>query len=265
MRRLKRPPAVTTGPREAQAIAANLGRDAKVTRRRRRLTQSDLGRLVGLGQSEISHLERGHGARTSIETWIAIGIALRRPISVGFSRDVVDPLPLDAGHLAAQELTLRLATRAGWEGRFEAPSDSSAPRHSTDIELADASGRLVLVEIWNRLDDLGAAVRSSDRKIADLVARRGPAARVQACWLLVETGANHGLVRRYPAILQARFGGSSAGWVDAITAGADSPARPGIAWIDVRSGRLRSIRLRAAEVRRSTGRPTDQPRLTADD
>ena len=129
MRGVRRPPAVTTGLREAQAIAANLGRDAKATRQRRRLRQVELGHLVGLSQSEISYPERGHGARTSIETWIAIGIALQRPIAIGFSRDVVDPLPQDAGHLAAQELVLRVTKGAGWQGRFEAPA--TLARHVT--------------------------------------------------------------------------------------------------------------------------------------
>ena len=163
MRSIRRPPAVVTGLREAQAIAANLGRDSKVTRRRRHLTQAELGRRVGLSQSEISYLERGHGARTSVETWVAIGIALGRPIAIGFRRDVVDPLPLDAGHLAAQELVLRLATAGDWRGRIEVPTDPLDPRRSTDVVLSRADGRLVLVEIWNRIDDLGAAVRSSDR------------------------------------------------------------------------------------------------------
>jgi transcriptional regulator with XRE-family HTH domain len=247
MRRIRRPSAVMTGLREAQAVAANLGRDMRNTRQRRRLKQVELGRLVGLGQSEISYLERGHGARTSIETWIAIGIALRRPISMGFSRDVIDPAPQDAGHLAAQELTLRLTTQAGWHGGFEAPSDPGAPRFSTDIELSRVDGRIVLVEIWNRLDDLGAAVRSSDRKLVDLEHRRPRSDPVRSCWLLIDTNANHDLVRRYPAIFSARFGGSSAGWVDALMTGGTAPMHPGVAWIDVRSGRLRPIRIAGGE------------------
>jgi transcriptional regulator with XRE-family HTH domain len=243
MRRIRRPPAVTTGLREAQAIAANLGRDAKTTRQRRRLRQAELGRLVGLSQSEISYLERGHGARTSIETWVAIGIALQRPIAIGFSRDAVDPAPQDAGHLAAQELTLRLAMRAGWRGRFEVPSEPGAPRHVTDVELSAADGQVVLVEIWNRLVDLGAAVRSSDRKLADVASRRGHLDSALSCWLLVDTAANREVVSRYPTILRARFSGSSAGWVGALTTGTTAPTRPGLAWIDVRSGRLRPLRL----------------------
>jgi transcriptional regulator with XRE-family HTH domain len=243
MRAVRRPPAVVTGVREGQAIAANLGRDTRTTRRRRRLTQAELGDRVGLGQSEISYLERGRGARTSIETWVAIGIALGRPIAIGFSRDAVDPLPHEAGHLGAQELVLRLATSGGWRGRFEAPSRPLDPTHSTDVRLERDGGVVGLIEIWNRLDDLGAAVRSSDRKLAD-VAIAGSAA-VASCWLLADTAANQAIVHRYPRIFRARFGGSSARWILAITSGTPGPLQPGIAWIDVRSGTLRELRLRA--------------------
>jgi hypothetical protein len=194
-----------------------------------------------MSQAEISALEAGRGGRTSIETWVATGIALDRPIAIGFGRDVAEPLPQEAGHLAAQELTLRLAATGGWRGRFEAPSRPIDPTHSTDVRLERDGGVVVLIEIWNRLDDLGAAARSSDRKLAG-VARSGTAA-VASCWLLVDTAANRAIVRRYPAIFRARFGGSSAHWIRAITSGAPCPSQPGIAWIDVRSGRLRELRI----------------------
>jgi transcriptional regulator with XRE-family HTH domain len=236
MRRARRPPAVVTGTREARAISANLGRDTRTTRRRRKLTQAQLGALVDLGQSEISYLERGHGSRTSIETWVAIGIALERPVAIGFSRDVVEPLS-DAGHLEAQELLIRLASGAGWTASFEAPSNPREPRHSTDVLLRRA-GVTVLAEIWNRLDDLGAAVRSSDRKLA-----ASPAAR--SLWLFVDTAANRQIVRRYPAILRSRFSGSSTRWIAAIGTGAAPPEILGLAWIEPRAQRLRPLRLAA--------------------
>jgi transcriptional regulator with XRE-family HTH domain len=143
--------------REAVAIAGNLARDLRATRRRRRLTQAQLADKVGVSQAEVSALEAGAGARTSIETWVAIGIALDRPVAIGFSRDTVASL-LDAGHLAAQELLIRLVTAAGWQAAFEAPSNPADPRHVTDVVLGSARPAIVLVEIWNRLDDLGAAV-----------------------------------------------------------------------------------------------------------
>jgi transcriptional regulator with XRE-family HTH domain len=239
----KRRSARSIGAREANAIAANLGRDLRGTRIRRRLTQAKLGDKVSLSQAEISALEAGLGGRTSIETWVAIGIALDRPIAIGFGRDVVDPLPNGTGHLAAQELALRLATNGGWRGRFEASSRPFDPTYSTDVRLERDGGPVVLIEIWNRLDDLGAAARSSDRKLADVA--RSAGAAVASCWLLVDTAANRAIVRRYPAIFRARFGGSSAHWIRVITSGAPCPLQPGIAWIDVRSGKLRELRLGA--------------------
>ena len=190
----------------------------------------------------MSALEAGRGARTSIETWIALGIALNRPIAIGFSRDIADPLPQDAGHLAAQELVLRLTTAAGWRGHFEVPSDPLDPRLSTDLALTSPDGRIVLIEIWNRLDDVGGAVRSSDRKLAE-VSRPGTV--VGSCWLLIDTAANREMVRRYPSIVRARFAGSSSGWVAALMRGTAMPRLPGIAWIDVRSSRLRELRFAA--------------------
>lgn len=241
MSRRRQPGARSTGDREARAIAANLGRDLRRTRRQRRITQRALGDRVGVSQAEISALEAGAGARTPIETWVAIGIALDRPIAIGFSRDVVEPLS-DAGHLAAQELVVRLAAGAGWRTAFEAPIDVTAPGLTTDLRF-DRAGATVLVEIWNRVDDLGAAARSSDRKLAAV--RRGHP-RVVCLWLLVDTAANRRIVHHYPALFRARFPGSSAAWIQALTTtAAEPPSRPGIAWIDVRSGRLRELRLAA--------------------
>ncbi len=249
MGRQKRRGAVIAGAREAGAIAATLGRQAGVTRRARQLTQAVLGEKVGLSQSEISHLERGHGARTTLETWVAIGIAVDRPLAVGFGRDVADPAPRDAGHLAGQELILRLAARTGRSGLFELATRPSASALSVDVGLIDrAAETLILVEIWNRLDDLGAAVRNTDRKLAELtgLGRATPRAwRVVACWVLVDNAANRQIVRRYPAILGARFGGSSAAWVRSLAGGSTPPDRPGLAWVDVSAGRLGELRLRA--------------------
>jgi transcriptional regulator with XRE-family HTH domain len=249
MGRQKRRTAAIAGAREAGAIAATLGRDARATRRSRQLTQAALGEKVGLSQSEISHLERGNGARTPLETWVAIGIALARPLAIGFSRDVVDPAPKDAGHLVAQELVLRLAAKTGRTARFELPTRPSNPSRSVDIgEIDRVNQVLILIEIWNRLDDIGGAVRSSDIKVVEAMALTlapGSPLRVASCWVLVDTAANREIVRRYPAILRARFPGSSAAWVRALVQGSPPPAESGLVWADVRADRLRELRLRA--------------------
>jgi hypothetical protein len=201
---------------------------------------------VGLSQSEISHLEAGHGQGTSIETWTAIGIALGRPLTIGFSRDIV-PTPRDAGHLAGQELLLRLAPAHGRVGQFELPTRPFNPSLSIDVCLRDLRNRVLIVaEIWNRLDDLGAAARNTSRKVAEakiLAATHDPPDRVAWCWLFVDTAANREIVRTWPAVIRAQFDGSSQGWVRALASGATPPDRPGIAWIDLREGRLRELRL----------------------
>ncbi len=236
------------GDREADRIALTLGVDLRRTRRRRRLTQAELGARIGCSHAWIGRLERGLGAETPLRTWIRLGIALGRPFAAGFSRDIVAPEPRDAGHLVAQELVLRLARSQGRPGLFELSTRPADRAYSTDVGIVDDRHRtLILVEIWNRLDDLGRAARASDRKLAearDIARFRDPAYRVAACWLLVDTAANRALVRRFPEILRSRFPGSSLAWVRAITMGAPAPTQPGICWIDTRAGRLTALRLR---------------------
>jgi hypothetical protein len=184
-----------------------------------------------------------------LETWVAIGIALDRPLAVAFGRDVFDPLPRDAGHLTAQELLLRYATDVGRTGQFELSTRPGRPAQSVDVCLVDRRQRtLILIEVWNRLDDLGAAARSTDRKMAearDLAAATDPPRRVAGCWVLVDNAANRQIVRRYPAILRSRFPGSSAGWVRALTSDAPPPIGRGVLWANIQAGRLAAVHLRA--------------------
>jgi transcriptional regulator with XRE-family HTH domain len=252
MSRVRRTNVEVQAARESARIGATLGSDLQHTRKRRRMTQEALGKRIGLGQGRISELERGHGATTPLETWIALGIAIDRPLAVSFSRDIQPDEPRDAGHLAAQELVLRLARQHRRHADFELPTRPTDPTRSIDVALRDATARvLIVVEIWNRLDDLGAAVRATSRKQAEaegpavLAAGDGPPYRVTTCWLLVDTTANRRLVARYPEILETRFPGSSFGWVCCLSNGAPPPTEPGLAWIDPRSGRIVPLRRRS--------------------
>jgi transcriptional regulator with XRE-family HTH domain len=235
------------GDREAQRAAASLGLDLRRTRHRQRLTLAQLASRVGVGPTRLHELEAGAGATAPLALWYAIGDALGRPFAASFSRDVSTPgEPGDAGHLAGQELVLRLARAAGRTGLFELSTRGRTQGGSIDVGLRDDVHRaLILVEIWNRTDDLGAASRSSHRKVAeaaDLAAFRGY--RVAWCWLLVDTAANRAMVRRFPEILRAQFTGSSVAWVRCLVEGAAPPEQPGIAWIEPRSGRIAPVRLR---------------------
>lgn len=258
MSRVRRTTAQIQGAREAARIAATLGADLRRTRTRRRLTQQALGDRVGLGQGRISDLERGEGASAPLDTWIALGSALDRPLAVSFSRAIDPGEPRDAGHLRAQELVLRLARRSGRRADFELPTRPANPSRVIDVVIRDDAARAILViEIWNRLDDLGAAVRSTSRKQAEvdglavLAAADGPPYRVASCWLLVDTVANRRLVARYLEIFDARFRGSSVGWVHCLVGDAPPPREPGVAWIDTRAGRIVPLRLRRDGVARA--------------
>jgi transcriptional regulator with XRE-family HTH domain len=238
------------GEREARIAAGALGGELRLTRRRRRLTQAQLGERIGLGQTRIHELESGQGASAPLSVWFAIGAALGRPVAVGFSRDVeLAGDPADAGHLAGQEIVLRLARSQGRTGLFELPTRPSArDGGSVDVGIRDDTHRaLVLVEIWNRTGDLGSASRSTTRKLAeaaDLATFRGY--RVTSCWLFVDNATNRALVRRFPEVLRAQFTGSSVAWVRCLIDGTAPPVEPGIAWIDPRSGRITPMRLGAS-------------------
>jgi transcriptional regulator with XRE-family HTH domain len=248
MERRRRTSTAIAGDREAMSIAASLGREVQATRRRRRLRQSDLAAAVGLAQARISDIERGAGTGTPLLVWVRLGIALGRPLAASFSRDLEPPLPADAGHLAAQELLLRLVRATGRTGMVESPTQPDNPSLSVDVCIRDDRYRaLILNEIWNRTDDLGRALRSSDRKTAEAAELATGIGgdrpyRIASCWLLVDSAANRALAARYPEILAARFPGSSVGWVRCLTEGGEPPHRAGIAWIDLRSGRIVPMR-----------------------
>jgi hypothetical protein len=196
---------------------------------------------IGVVQSTISRLERGLGGSLSVDLWQRLFLALGRRLDIAAARDPLEPETADAGHLAIQELVLRLGRRAGYARSFEVPTRPSDPR--------DERRTLVLVECWNTIGDLGAAARSSSRKVAEAselaVAVGGERPfTVRGVWVLRATVRNRALVARYPEVFAARFPGSSARWVAALNHGAEPPGRPGVVWCDVPATRIFAWRRR---------------------
>ncbi|HEX7472795.1 MAG TPA: hypothetical protein VF323_06915, partial [Candidatus Limnocylindrales bacterium] len=108
---------------------------------------------------------------------------------------------------------------------------------------------LILVECWNTIGDLGAAARATSRKVAEAeelaVAAGGERPFiVRAVWVVRATAGNRALVARYPEVFAARFPGPSARWANALTAGTEPPAEPGLVWCDVAATRLFAWRRR---------------------
>ena len=229
--------------RALSAVLRREGRKVRAARRRRRWTQTDLGHRCDLAQTTVSKLERGEGGSLSLESWQQVALVLALPLDLSLGRDALEE-PIDAGHLAIQELVLRLARPLGFARMFELPTKPSDPSHSTDVGLRDDVRRvLVQVECWNTFSNINASIRSSDRKRAEaealaLAIGNGEEYAVRQVWVVRATRRNQELLTRYPEIFASRFTGSSKLWVSALTKGTPPPAEPGLVWCNVAATRL---------------------------
>ncbi len=219
------------------------GSRVKAARLRRRWTQADLGRRVGLHQSAVSRLELGEGATLSVLAWERTASALELPLAFEIGRDAKEEPP-DSGHLRMQELILRLGRQTGAARIFELPTKPADPTRSTDVGLRDDTHRrLTLVECVNLFGNINASIRSGDRKRAEaeelaIAIGHGQPYSVHQCWVIRATRRNREILAKYPEIFAARFPGSSREWVRALTSGATPPAQPGLAWCNVEATQL---------------------------
>lgn len=237
--------AIREAERLSIAIALVLGQGVKAGRERPGITQATLAARVEVDQSRISQIERGLGRGVPLELWVALGVALGRPLAISFTRPLGETRePADAGHLAMQERLLELARATGRSGTFELSTRPPDPSRSIDVCVRDLRHRVLLVqEAWNTFGDLGAAVRSTNRKTAeanDLAATLddGPPYRVATVWVVRSSAANRALAGRYPHIFRTAFPGSSRSWARALTTGGPPPREPGLVWLDPTSGRI---------------------------
>jgi hypothetical protein len=191
----------------------------------------------------------GEAGGHTLDTWQRLALAVDRPMRIELRRDAREE-PADAGHLGIQELVMRLGRRIGFRGMFELRTRPSDPSRSTDVGLRDDRARvLILVECWNTFGDLGAAIRSTNRKRAEAaelaIAVGGDRPhRVFSCWVVRDVERNRQLVARYPELFASTFPGSSTLWVKVLTGPAreqarkDPPADLGLVWCDARATRL---------------------------
>lgn len=227
--------------RRWQERRGKIGRDVRSMRLLRGWTQTDLAERAGIGRMMVVRIEAG-SAGLDAEVLERLGASFDVPVFLGFGRDAVADIA-DAGHLAMQELALRFGRRAGFETQFELTTRPQNSRHSIDIAFANASRRVaIVVECWNTFDDIGAAARSTARKVvelAELTAHRWEGdGRVSSVWVVRDTARNRRLVARYPEVFRSRFPGSSIAWVRALTTRDDVPAEPGLVWCDLKASRI---------------------------
>ncbi len=234
--------------REVDETLRRLGRGLAPARRRRRWRQADVSERIGVSRSAYSRMERGVASGAPIGDWVAAALALGLTPRFELGRDPIEDLPGE-GHLAIQELLLRLGRGAGYAGSFELGIRPDT-RHSIDVALRDARRRLLLVvEAWNSFGDVGAASRGFQRKlaaageIADWL--DGGGYSVHGAWVVRASRRNRTLVSRYPGVFAAACPASSRQWVAALASGAAPPLEPGLAWCDLAATRLIEWRARA--------------------
>ncbi len=228
--------------RRAHEVVRSLGRALAQTRRTAHARQADVAESVGISRSAYSRMELGLAHGAPIEDWLAAAVALGLVPRFELGRNPREE-PVDAGHLAMQELVLRLSRDAGYTGTFELPMQPRIGRHSIDVCLRDPRRRrLVVSEMWNVIGDVGASKRSFDRKLAAASEAggwlNGGGHEVSGVWVVRRTRRNRQLLARYPEVFASAFPGSSRRWVAALTSGSALPAEPGLVWCDIGATRL---------------------------
>ena len=243
MTRVKRTKLAVDADRRNREQMARAGGELKQHRTRARKTQDGVATRAGVSRNLVSRMERGLGGTASVDAWQRVGLAVDAPLTIGLQRDLRGDTA-DAGHLAMQELVLRTGRSGGYRGSFELATRPAEPWRSADVGFRDdRHRRLIVAECWNTFGDLGAAARSSNRKLAEIrdlaVAIWGAAAHtVGLVWVVRASRRNRALVARYPELFASRFPGSSRLWLRALTQGTEPPAEPGLIWCDLHATRL---------------------------
>jgi transcriptional regulator with XRE-family HTH domain len=212
------------------------------------MTQAQTAFRAGVSQARISQLERGHGRGASLETWATVAAAVGEQI-VGFlERAPGASLPRDIEHLRRQSALIEIARPGGWSSLPEFRLDQDA-RWSRSIDVAlvrRATAEAVVVEIWNWFEDVGAALRGLDGKVAALRDQLDPSVQwtVRGLFVVRDTRRNRQLVTELRPMFAARFPGNARVWLRALADPAQRlPEGHGLLWSDRTGTSLKASRL----------------------
>ena len=251
--RFRRTPTQAAADRRSDEIAAYLGRALKNARVAARRTQKDLSGIAGVAPTTFSKVERGRGADVTLLVWTRVARAAGTDLRAYLERATAADQPRDAVHLRAQELIARTAARGGWKAHPERALDLDPGRSRAGDMVLTRRDELALVEVFDWLEDVGEAFRSWDRRLATVERRAIALAptgtdamtlRASGTWVLRATRTNRRLVADHRTLFRARFPGSSAAWLRALTGPAlPMPSGPALLWITVAGDRLFAARL----------------------
>jgi transcriptional regulator with XRE-family HTH domain len=229
-----------------------LGRGLRALRMRRGWRQRDLGDAVGLSQSLIARIERGHGDRVTPRTLERIGGALGARLVVRFdwNGEALDRL-LDAAHAQLVEDVLRVFALAGWDARPEVTFAVGAERGSIDIlGWHSTTATVIVVEIKSVVPDVQATLVALDRKVrlAERISvAQGWRPRRFACLLVIgDSRTSRRRVGANAATFAARFPDRVGTVRRFIAAPGDSPAISGLWFLSPSTQTTARHRVRAA-------------------
>ena len=195
-------------------------------RRRRRMTQAELGRRARVSQSTISRIERGHLGTIDLATIQSVAAVLdvRVELLARWRAGDLDRL-INARHSALHDAVAReLGALPGWIFQPEVSFAIWGERGVIDILAFHAKrNALLVIELKTEIVDVNELVATLDRKIRlarDIATRRGWAVRGDAtvsAWVIVADGrTNRRRVQAHAAMLRAAYpadGRSMGGWL----------------------------------------------------
>jgi transcriptional regulator with XRE-family HTH domain len=223
-------------------------RDARVALR---LTQEAASGRAGIAQASWSRIERGESTSTSLETLASCAAAVDVQLAAFIEARPGSDLPRDLEHLRRQELVIELARRGGWTARPELAIDRDARRsRSIDVHLGrHRDAQQVVVELEDLVTDGGAVFRNLSDKVAVIRRDAGSDTEVRGVLVLRATARNRSTLARFPGLFRARFPGSSAEWMRALTdPAAPLPIGDGLLWSSSRGDRLMVVRALAKDL-----------------
>lgn len=243
-----------TGRRRSTDAARRLGVALREARQTAGLRQVDVADRAGVSQAWVSRMERGLGRTASLETWASVAAAVHQQLVAFLEHAPGADRPRDYEHLKRQQLVIEAAMQGGWRATPELAIDPAwTHSRSVDVLLERPSSReSIVVEIWDFFDDVGAAVRGLDGKVAALVrmhqqqgAAGGDAWAVGGLFVVRGTRRNRALIQEFHTLFASRFPAAGGDWLAALRDPTRRlPSGNALLWTDVPGRRLIPARLR---------------------